>query len=57
MRANGEAIQAIRKAVIDAKTRLSFLEAATMNVSLPLVSMARNRGSISAILRVSTSTN
>ena len=31
VRANGEAIQAIRKAVIDAKIKLSMLEAATMN--------------------------
>src|SRR3984885_5284614 len=34
-RASGEAIQAIRKAVIEAKMLLSTLEAATMNVHLP----------------------
>src|ERR1700709_1293142 len=34
-RASGEAIQAIRKAVIEAKILLSSLEAATMNVHLP----------------------
>jgi molecular chaperone DnaK/molecular chaperone HscA len=37
VRRNGEAIQAIRKAVIDAKIKLSFLDAATMNVMLPAV--------------------
>ena len=37
VRSSGEAIQAIRKAVIDAKIKLSFLDAATMNVPLPAV--------------------
>jgi Fe-S protein assembly chaperone HscA len=37
VRANGEAIQAIRKAVIEAKIKMSMFEAATMNVSLPAV--------------------
>src|ERR1700678_2803571 len=37
VRSSGEAIQAIRKAVIDAKTKLSFLDAATMSVPLPAV--------------------
>jgi len=51
VRANGEAIQAIRKAVIDAKTKLSFLEAATMNVSLPLVDGAPPRQYLRDITR------
>ncbi|WP_213807079.1 Fe-S protein assembly chaperone HscA [Granulicella sp. dw_53] len=34
-RSNGETIQALRKAVIEAKIRLSTLEAATLNVKLP----------------------
>jgi Fe-S protein assembly chaperone HscA len=36
-RANGETIQALRKAVIEAKIRLSTLESATLNVHLPTV--------------------
>ena len=43
VRSNGEAIQAIRKAVIDAKIKLSFLEAATLNVSLPAVDGQQSR--------------
>jgi len=35
VRANGEAIQAIRKAVIDAKIMMSTVEAATLNIKLP----------------------
>jgi Fe-S protein assembly chaperone HscA len=51
VRANGEAIQAIRKAVIDAKMRLSFLEAATMNVLLPSVDGAQPRQYLRDITR------
>src|ERR1700676_1678403 len=36
-RANGQTIQALRKAVIEAKIRLSTLDAATLNVPLPAV--------------------
>jgi Fe-S protein assembly chaperone HscA len=35
VRGNGEAVQAVRKAVIEAKILLSFAETATLNVELP----------------------
>ena len=51
VRSNGEAIQAIRKAVMDAKIKLSMLEAATMNVLLPAVDGAQQQQYLRDITR------